>query len=349
VTLLTTTVEDEPLQLITVFKMAKKMWEKMSAYEQKSEQRLEHLYLQLLVYKQHPVNSVAAHVSKLPKLRLELNEESWRVDKCRLPVTLLIMRILSTLPGDYFEFRTTWESVPREERSVEYLLERLSMVEMRLSKKLSDADSVTSVALVAKGYGNASKQADGVKKKSSNKKQAETVKPQKDYSRIKCYICKQVGHTQYKCPEKNSESRQQQTRSLAFFSEVLFTEAAEDGDTWVPDTGATHHMTMSADNFVSYIAFDEPKQITLGNQKLMLAYGRGDVMIEALVGNKWFKHCLKDVWYTPDVIKNLFSVPTAADKGFEYWLNKDSCRITQNGEPVIIGNRHHLLYKKNCR
>jgi hypothetical protein len=136
---------------------------------------------------------------------------------------------------------------------------------------------------------------------------------------------------------------------LAFFSEVLFTEAAEDGDTWVPDTGATHHMTKSADNFVSYIAFDEPKQITLGNQKLMLAYGRGDVMIEALVGNKWFKHCLKDVWYTPDVIKNLFSVPTAADKGFEYWLNKDSCRITQNGEPVIIGNRHHLLYKLSVR
>jgi hypothetical protein len=79
------------------------------------------------------------------------------------------MRILSTLPEDYFAFRTTWESVPIEERSVEYLLEHLSMVEMRLSKKLSDADSVTSVALVARGYGYASKQADHVKKKCFNK------------------------------------------------------------------------------------------------------------------------------------------------------------------------------------
>jgi hypothetical protein len=46
VTLLTTTVEDEPLQLILMFRKAREMWEKLSvSYEQKSEQRLEHLYL----------------------------------------------------------------------------------------------------------------------------------------------------------------------------------------------------------------------------------------------------------------------------------------------------------------
>jgi hypothetical protein len=73
-TLLTTTVEDEPIQLIIVFKTVKEMWEKiLSAYEQKSEQRLEHLYLQLLEYKKRPADSVAAHVSKLQKLWLELN------------------------------------------------------------------------------------------------------------------------------------------------------------------------------------------------------------------------------------------------------------------------------------
>jgi len=46
----------------------------------------------------------------------------------------------------------------------------------------------------------------------------------------------------------------------------------------------------------------------------------------SLVDNKWNKHYLKDVWYTPDVVKNLFSVPAAADKGLEYWLNKSSCK-----------------------
>ena len=52
VTLLNTTVEDEPLQLTVMYKTAREMWEKLTAsYEQRSEQRLKHLYLQLLEYK----------------------------------------------------------------------------------------------------------------------------------------------------------------------------------------------------------------------------------------------------------------------------------------------------------
>ena len=98
VTLLSTTVEDEPMQLIMMFKTAYEMWCKLAAsYEQKSEQRLEHLYLKLLEYKKDVSDSIATHISKLQKLWLELNEESWRIDACRLPDTLLIMRILSTL------------------------------------------------------------------------------------------------------------------------------------------------------------------------------------------------------------------------------------------------------------
>ena len=117
ITLLSTTVEDEPLQLILMLKTAKDIWDKLQfSYEQKSEQRLENLYLQLLEYQKEPTDSVATHISKLQKLWIELNEESVRIDDCCLPKTLLLMRILSTLPDDYFEFRTTWESVSREQR-----------------------------------------------------------------------------------------------------------------------------------------------------------------------------------------------------------------------------------------
>jgi gag-polypeptide of LTR copia-type len=93
----------------------------------------------------------------LQKLGLELNEESLRADLCQLPETLLITRIFSTLPEGYFEFRTQWESVPRDDRTVEYLLEHLSMEEMRNSKKTTDTDAMTSAALVAKGTSTVSK------------------------------------------------------------------------------------------------------------------------------------------------------------------------------------------------
>jgi hypothetical protein len=75
VTLLSTTIEDEPLQLILMFKTAREMWNKLlTTYEQVSEQRLENLYVQLLEYRKDAADTVATHVSKLQKLWRELNE-----------------------------------------------------------------------------------------------------------------------------------------------------------------------------------------------------------------------------------------------------------------------------------
>ena len=337
VTLLSTTVEDEPMQLIMMFKTAYEMWCKLAAsYEQKSEQRLEHLYLKLLEYKKDVSDSIATHISKLQKLWLELNEESWRIDACRLPDTLLIMRILSTLPEEYFEFRTTWESVPREQRSVEYLLERLTMVEMRVSKRHSEpeATSSSSSALVTKGHLQAPHKMPD---------QTWPSGPKKDYSKIRCYICHELGHMKYKCPKNKKSGDSVQNEAL--FSEAFVAGETFDADQWIADTGATHHMTKSKNFFVTYESFSEPKPVTLGNHKLMLAYGQGDINVETVVNNERQRHHLKDVWYTPDVVKNLFSVPTAADKGMQYWLDKRSCKITKNGETLVVGKRNGGLYQ----
>jgi len=104
-------------------------------------------------------------------------------------------------------------------------------------------------------------------------------------------------------------------------------------------------MTKSKNFVVSYTVFDEPKPIMLGNQKLMLAYGQGDIEVETLFDNIWRRHHLKDVWYVPEVVNNLFSVPTAADKELEYSLNCCECKITKNGNTLVVGERHRGLYK----
>ena len=349
ITLLSTSVEDEPLQLIMMFKSAKEMWDKLAvSYEQKSEQRLEQLYLELLEYKKDASHSIAMHVSKLQKLWLELNEESLRIDACRLPETLLVMRILSTLPEEYFEFRAIWESVPREERSIEYLLERLTMVEMRISKRQGDTSASSSSALAAKGrWQQSAVHANDSERsvRTGDKKFVSKTKSQKDYSKIRCYVCHELGHTKYKCPKNNQNQSSDSRHQGGAFGEALFAGKGSDTDLWIADTGATHHMTKSKDFFVSYAAFPEPRPVTLGNHKLMLAYGCGNIQVETLVNGKWKQYHLKDVWYTPDVVKNLFSVPTAADKGMEYWLDHSSCQITKNGETVVVGERHCGLYR----
>ena len=53
---------------------------------------------------------------------------------------------------------------------------------------------------------------------------------------------------------------------------------------------------------------------------------------------------LKNVWYTPEVLKNLFFVSIAADKGIEYWLDKKNCKLIRDGETIFVGERNRGLY-----
>lgn len=339
ITLLSTTVDDDVLQLILMFKSAKEMWTKLvTTFEQKSEQRLEHLYLELLEYKKDPCDSVATHISRLQKLWIELNEESQRVDQCQLPKTLLIMRILSTLPSDYFEFRTTWESVAREERSIEYLLERLTMLESRLSKRGTEAESKDS-ALFGKG-----RKATKYPQKGASKFKSNDAEPTVDLSKVRCFSCKEFGHKFWKCPNKKPKPEKSTGTAAGLFGEALLTAVPESG-VWIADSGATQHMTKCKEYFMTYTAFEEPKAITLGNKRTMLAYGKGDIPVEVLVNGRWVKNHLKDVWYTPEVVKNLFSLPSALDKGLKCWMDKGRCRLLKDDQTVVEGERQHGLYK----
>ncbi|GFQ96381.1 retrovirus-related Pol polyprotein from transposon TNT 1-94 [Trichonephila clavata] len=85
---------------------------------------------------------------------------------------------MSTLPSEYFEFKSVWESVPIEERSVNKLTERLRLIEMRLPSKSTD-----STALVA------------TRKKVFKK-------PER-----KCYVCRKPGHLAKDCWKKGSKTK----------------------------------------------------------------------------------------------------------------------------------------------
>lgn len=49
---------------------------------------------------------------------------------------------MSTLPVEYFEFKSVWEYVKIEDRIVNLLLERLRLIEMRLPSKYDEATAL---------------------------------------------------------------------------------------------------------------------------------------------------------------------------------------------------------------
>ena len=169
-------MDDGNVELTSTCDSARSTWAKLlSVYEQSSGQRLDRLMESFFAASEKDVDEdIATHIAKLQRNFTELNDELKRVAKTILPDLLLMSRIMSTLPQEYFEFKSVWESIAIEERTVNKLTERLRLIEMRLPPK----QSISSSALV-------------VSKK----------KPVKKYDR-KCYVCRKAGHLAKNCFKK---------------------------------------------------------------------------------------------------------------------------------------------------
>ncbi|GBM89024.1 hypothetical protein AVEN_151911-1 [Araneus ventricosus] len=148
------------------------MWDALhSVYEQRNEQRLDILYSQLFKYKKETVGDIATHVSKLQLIWQNLQNEL-KSENIQLPKSMLLNRILNTLPAEYLGFKNSWGSVPVNERTVASLT---SLHKQRLESMNLPQES-KSVAFVAKPS------------KTFAKNQADSVQKEKN-KKIKCHYC----------------------------------------------------------------------------------------------------------------------------------------------------------------
>nr|XP_015921374.2 uncharacterized protein LOC107450151 [Parasteatoda tepidariorum] len=133
-------MDDANVELTATCDSAISIWQKLlSIYEQSSGQRLDRLMEQFFRCERDANDDVVTHIAKLRKNFSELNDELKRVAKTTLPNLLLMSRIMSTLPCEYFEFKSAWESIPIEDRSINMLTERLRLIEMGWQPKKSDS------------------------------------------------------------------------------------------------------------------------------------------------------------------------------------------------------------------
>ncbi|GFQ96301.1 CCHC-type domain-containing protein [Trichonephila clavata] len=98
-------MDDNNAELTSVCNTANSVWEKLlSVYEQSSGQRLDRLMDKFFRSEKELEDDIA----KLQRNFSELNDELRRVAKTTLPDLLLMSRIMSTLPSEYFEFKSVW-------------------------------------------------------------------------------------------------------------------------------------------------------------------------------------------------------------------------------------------------
>lgn len=118
---------------------------------------------------------------------------------------------------------------------------------------------------------------------------------------------------------------------------------------WMLDSGASDHMSGRLEWFFDYKPLENPIQVAIGNDTILLAKGRGKINITTCINGKDNKHFFNNVLYVPDLKFNLFSCTAIIDKGFTMLTNSKECVFKRDGKIVCIGDRNGKLFNLRFR
>lgn len=290
---------------------------------------MDRLLGQFFNYSKNSGENIATHVAKIQSIFHELNDEMQRLEKVRLPDVVFMSRIMSTLPAEYFEFQSVWESIPHETRTV--IFSRNDFDSSKLGCRLTMKRNRQRLQQKLK------------RRATLRRKQIRKVTLKKAF---KCFKCHKTGHIAKQCKQKDSDKKptDPSTKEIgeAFICEL---ERIPDSDIWLADTGCTEHMTPNEKIFHTYTRFMVPKIVRVGNNEPIEAVGYGTVIVEMLIDGTWKTNHLKVVWHVPELVRNLFSVTSTLQKGFKFIADGKECQIIKNNRIYIVGQTINKLLR----
>ncbi|UYV63898.1 hypothetical protein LAZ67_2005915 [Cordylochernes scorpioides] len=104
-------------------------------------------------------------------------------------------------------------------------------------------------------------------------------------------------------------------------------------------------MTFRRDWFKTYTPFTSDHPIYLGDNSTLLAEGMGDIEIQAYVDGGWYNTYIRNVLYSPQLKKNLYSLSTSTRRGFNVIIKHDKLQIFMDNDLKAVGVRHDDLYR----
>ena len=134
-----------------------------------------------------------------------------------------------------------------------------------------------------------------------------------DTKKFRCEYCKKKGHFVKDCYKKKADAKKSSLDESANRVEsmqeskvkspevALSSYSAATPNEWWIDSGASKHMNPDKKEMTSYIAFRNPAQVKLADNRALYAYGKGTVNISVFDGAKKVNLALHDVLYIPKI------------------------------------------------
>lgn len=125
---------------------------------------------------------------------------------------------------------------------------------------------------------------------------------------------------------------------------------AENSLKWCVDSGCSDHLVSDLNVFSDYHEFKIPKKISVAKGGVYLeAKGIGNIDAVSFVKNVKVSCQIKNVYYCPDVKKNLMSVSKLENNGLTVTFAHNEVKATIKDRVVMIGKKEGSLYLVNMR
>lgn len=324
----------KPAQLMQVrhCKTAKEMWDKLKeVYQPQGPGRKVLLFKRLLQRKLEEKGNMVEHIRTFHEIVDQLQEIG-----VEMPDEVLVIMLLSSLPKGYDNFVVAIEARDGLPTFSKLMVKLKEEDQRRLCESDSLVDSQQAFLTHKKGNGRNNKGGNRQENGDSGKKN--------DI----CKYCKKKGHWVRECRKWISDGRPSKRQSekvngessvMTAYAFVSDTNTSEED--WYIDNGATRHITNTPKYFVDFKRFENPCSIQAAGKEVLTAIGSGTIRFVSNVNNRRSTLTLIDVWYVPNVSRNLFSVLAAQDKQLNsvFKSKTTKCWLTVNGKLVLCGER----------
>lgn len=288
--------------------------------------------------------------------------------------TVVIAKILSSLPAKFDHVRTAWYAVPRAEQNIERLTDHLVNEESLINLRVSGGDNKT----VSRAAYTAS--SSKMRGRNHNKGSNKDDKPKRTG---KCNYCHKPGHWVRECYKrqrdmqnkqggenkqnkndqhslmiekeinKNQASRQMTSADDKSYLFVLQSEMSQSKikDAWYADSSATDHMSFQREWFKNFVSFSKDTcQVRVGDGLKPFVKGIGDIEVQVTNSKRPSPiHTIKDVLFVLDLGRNFISVSRSTEKGMQVIFEEGAKRVSFVKRNLVIadGVRDNRLYKMN--
>ena len=173
-------------------------------------------------------------------------------------------------------------------------------------------------------------------------------------SKVKCFACHKFGHYVVWCPNKKKKqvaaSADMEEFSSKFDQEfslvTCLATCSVSSSVWYIDSGASTHMSSVRECFYELNERGVSVEVELGDGRVVRVVNRGTTSLQ-----RESRHPLRfrDVYYVPGLRKNLISVSTIKDRGFEVRFHEGRVYILPRGASFastkVIGTQCGKLYR----